>query len=160
MLNYPAVPPPRRRYWLHDTPWGTVFVSIALACALSAAAYVGANTKTEEVTPRSPLTIQRGYLETVPTRSSGIPGIIESGQNETRFKVTYEEGQHEQFSVSSSRSMPEKHFFERASYCIYTQGHLMRTVYFENRESFSGYTTFEGIREPNADNGCPEFPVD
>lgn len=160
MLNYPPVPARRQRRWLAEAPWGNIFVIAFLIGMAGATTYVCLNTKTEEVSPRVPLTIERGYLKKVPTRSMGVPGILEGNSNRHRFQVVFEDGSLKEWSISPLEQMPAGYFYETGHYCIYSQEHLIKSVLFETRQRFSRHVSFEGIREPNADDSCPLFPVD
>ena len=160
MLNYPPKPQRRRRNWLDGAPWGNMAFFAALLCSVGVMVFADVHTQTQEVTPRSPLTVERGSVHRFEKTLIGIQGIIEENNNRHRFKVKFDDGSVKEFSMSPLDSMPASRFFDRASYCIYTQGHLIRTVYFETRESFRGYNSFEGIRDPNDDGTCPVFPVD
>ncbi|WP_147480880.1 hypothetical protein [Pseudomonas amygdali] len=160
MLNYPPVPTRRRRQWLEEAPWGHI-VAIALLIGMTAAiGIVGLNTETQEISPRAPLTIQRGYLKEVPTRSMGVPGIIEANSNRNRFRVVFGDGSYKEWGVFPLEPMPASYFYEPGSYCIYSQVHQIKTVSFGIHESYSRFVSFEGIREPNADDSCPLFPID
>lgn len=160
MLNYPPVPVRRPRRWLADALWGNILMVAALIGMIGAIVYIDLNTQAEEITPRAPLTIERGYLKEVPARSMGVPGIIEANSNRSKFLVVFEEGGVKEWGISPLEPMPAGYFYEPGRYCIYSQQHLTRTVSFETRESFSRYASFEGIRKPNADDSCPLFPVD
>lgn len=155
MLNYPPVPVRRKQHWLKDAPWGSIFVIAGLFCVTGVIAYEDLNTATEEVTPREPLTIERGYLMEVPTRSIGVQGMLEASRNRNKIRIVFDDGGRKEWIVSYAKRMRTGY-----QYCIYSQQHLLRTVSYETRESFSRSVSFEGIREPNADDSCPLFPVD
>ncbi|MBD8615556.1 hypothetical protein IFT69_17805 [Pseudomonas putida] len=160
MLNYPPVPPRRKRRLPDSEAFKITCLMIALILMLIGV-FIGAiNTKTEEVATGRPLQIIRGHLQEIEIRSGGKQRMIEESMNRGKFNLVNEDGSLIMQAGGPNHGQMSRIYYDHSSNCLYLQEHLIRTTYFERRVGYHQYTTFEGARTPNPDNSCPEFPVD
>jgi len=131
-----------------------IFIVAILAMLISVVAgsiyYSASNTHTEEVSTGRGMDIILGYLV-------DIPGY--RGSN-LQFAVMSDEGVQLETLSKSRQETDVTGYLNEDRRCIYLQQHLIRTVTLYDKAEYRQYASLEGIRDPNDDGTCADFPVD
>jgi len=150
MKTETSISPTRPKAWF-DT--GTILIGllfVLISIVAGSIFYAVSNTHIEEVSTGRGLDIIQGRLERISgyrNTTAGYAIISNEGREEARVsRIPY-----------SSELV--SNFYE-GNFCIYLQEHLVRTTYPSSKTDYRQHTTFEGIRDINADGSCEAFPFD